>query len=140
MYEYLFPGNWRATDLVAAAIETPLGRIQLDAQVDGERLSASRPTAYASGMRARLLVWNTPTLAAELMLCQPNPALPSGMRVCDCYAAVWRLRASMRPIVDYTLTCLLDTQPDRESGSACSGQGLDAQEWSDGVTSLTIGT
>ena len=74
------------------------------------------------------------------MVCRPHLDLPSGMNVTDCHAAVWRIRAEKRPVTEYALTCRLEAPAGQQPGSPCSGQGLEAQEWSDGKINMTIGT
>ena len=136
MSNFLFPSNWRQTDDIAKpAIETPLGTVRLKTEIQGSILTADQATIYTSVKDARLFGWSSPAARAELMLCK----VPYELDVTECRAAIWRIRAERQTLTNYVLTCGIELAGEYDGGPN-SGEYLDAQTWSDGITSLSIGT
>jgi hypothetical protein len=141
MSTHLFPGKWRRADrLAAAAIETPLGTVHLGGEISGKLLNADQANSYTSHHGARLLVWNTPVMAVELMLCK----LPRDVndeydkKLMGYHAGLWRVRAEKQPFAGYVLTCGFQATAACEGGSS-SGEWLAALQWDDGVINVTVG-
>ena len=136
MSNLLFPGKWRQTDdIEKAAIETPLGTVRLEALIAGSHLNSDQANTYASVFaEARLFVWNKPAVVVELMMCK----MRDEPDVTACHAAMWRIRAERQPVTDCVLTCRIEGASEYDHGP-CSGQFLDAQEWSAGITNVKIG-
>ena len=138
----LFPGDWRRAGRAAAAvIETPLGSVRLGGEIGGSLLNADQADSYTSLAGPRLLAWNTPAMVAELILGKLPPRSDSEYekKLMGYHAALWRIRAEKQRLADYLLTCRFEAASHLEGGP-CSGESLDAQEWSDGKINLTIGT
>jgi hypothetical protein len=136
----LFPGSWQPTnDDPSSYIKTPWGSLHLDLHMAGSSLVMERAQTYALANGPLLLVSNSARFSAALLLSQVHPELPESMRITASYAAMWRVRAE-QPLADYAFSCRWTPDSKRLPGGPCSGEGLEAQEWSDGHTSLTLGT
>jgi hypothetical protein len=133
-----FPGQWKPTDAMPeATIETPLGILRLYAQVNGELLDANRAKVFAVGRDAQLFAWNTHLATAELVICKVPE---EDYDVLGCYAALWRIRAEKQRITDYSLTCAFLAAIAESEGGSSGGEWLQALEWSDGQTTVIVGT
>lgn len=115
-------------------IDTPIGRFQLTCSaVSGE------PQCSVAEGGARVWAWSRADLDAEVWVGRVEPALPEGMAVSDCYAAIWRVRAK-RALSGCEFICMHEGERVIGAGDACSGQGLEAQEWSGNGYTVTVGT
>lgn len=135
----LFPEIWpRSTAPRPPQILAPLAAFSLDLIVNGESIignhSGLNPTEQG-------LVWGLADdlLEVEILTAAVAPNLPPGMFVDGCVAALCRLRAR-QAFSDYAFVCTHDRQEVLGPGGPCSGQHLNAQEWSHSGTILTLGT
>lgn len=135
----LFPGIWspQSNPPRHASIRTPLGEIRFHAHL--ENLEQHAPHWFrARDLRKSLIVWVTPRLRAELLICPIEPLLPPGMTVDGCVAAVWRVRAN-ETVTPFMFECQWLGSTAHKHGP-CSGQGIEAQEWTDGRLNVTVAT
>lgn len=137
----LFPAEWQQTDrLFRPSIETPLGSFELELRVAGVLASTAVEASQACCGETRLFSWNTQGHSAELFLCSVKPQLPPGMHVTACCAALWRVRAEGGSPAEFAFSCRWSPGSKQERGAPCSGQGLEAVEWTANRTCLTLGT
>ena len=121
-----------------AALQTPFGTIDLTVEFSDKIVGHRADESWEIPSGSRVLVWTNECLRAELLLGAVDVDLPPGMAVSGCHAAVWRLRAraeisSCRFIAAWTAHLTASGGPD-------SGEGLAAQSWDDGETTVTLGT
>jgi hypothetical protein len=136
----LFPGPWQPISRKRLpAVATPLGVFHLDLQIAGMSLNSDDWQVYSLPHGPQLFVSMTGLFSAALLLTPVHPELPEGLQITASYAAMWRIRAE-RFLADYAVSCRWTPESEHLPGSPCNGQGLEAQEWSDGQTSLTLGT
>jgi hypothetical protein len=136
----LFPGSWQPiSGKMSPVLRTPLGTFRLDLQIAGMPLHSDDVQVYSLLHGPQLFVSTTNLVSAALLLTPVHPELPKGKQVTASYAAVWRIQVE-RSLADYAFSCRWTPESRRRPGSPCSGQGLEAQIWSDGQTSLTLGT
>ncbi|WP_204400616.1 hypothetical protein [Alkaliphilus hydrothermalis] len=121
-------------------IVTPLGEILLDIEFINFNISdINYSTCCNINGKGYITGWYTDVFEAELLICRPKLNLPSHMKVDDCYSAMWRLK-----VKENSLKCKFCTRWVGNyrwtSGSANSGEGLDAQTWENEKTIITLGT
>ena len=125
-------------------IITPLGVLIFDAEFDGVVIGDLKPSAaHHLEPDGYLLNWTLDGIVAKLLLCRPQLSLPEGMSVTDCWAGMWRLRAT-------TAATSLDERPEFScrwergyqwtEGEPESGEWLAAQTWEDDTITVTVGT
>jgi hypothetical protein len=131
-------GEWSRIE-ATPAVDTPLGRITLRAALGAWSIDAATSEAYENAVGSRVLTWDAELGRAELLLCRPALDLPEHLAVTDCWAGLWRVSPSAD--VD---SCAFEARWEPgyrwNSGGADSGEGLDAQTWTDGVVSVSVGT
>lgn len=137
-----FPGEWHAVAGDARpVIDTPFGALSFGLQINDRLITAGPARTYVSNNAGALRwQWNSESVEANLAICSIKPAIPKGMHVTVCRAALWRIRGDEHCVENWAIDCRLERDDARKRGSACSGQGLDAQEWSNGSVSMTLGT
>ena len=115
-------------------IDTPIGRFQLTCSaVTGE------PQYFVVEGGARVWAWSGDGVDAEVWVGRVERALPEGMAVRDCYAAIWRVRAK-RDLAECAFYCLHAGGTDIGAGDHCSGERLEAQEWTRNGFTVRLGT
>jgi len=125
---------------VRPVVDTPFGSLTFGLQIDDELVSALSAETYESRNTGALRwQWTSEFGEAHLAICGVRPDIPEGMEVTDCTAALWWIQAERR-VENWAISCRLEGLDPREAGAPCSGQGLDAQEWSNGKVSMTVGT
>lgn len=137
-----FPGEWQvvAGD-VRPVINTPFGALSFSLQVNGSLITAGSARTYESNNDGALRwQWISEIVEANLAICWIKPDIPEGTHVTACRAALWRIRGGEQRVENWAIHCKLERDDAREPGAACSGQGLDAQEWSNGSVAMTLGT
>lgn len=139
----LFPTHvgTRSSTQIAPMLDTPFGVVEFGVHLGDVRVDPDAATSFRSGEVARL-VWQHGGATAELLLAPyPLPEAGSADRAgVDCWAAVLRVYAE-RPLASVLFSCLWRagaTWTVAEGGA--SGEGLEAQRWSDGEQVVTIGT
>lgn len=145
MSESLF--NCKILDTAADAkpeIVTPLGVLAFDAEFDGIIIGDLKTSSsYCLERSGYLLNWTIDGVVAELLLCRPRFTLPEGMSVTDCWAGMWRLRATTAatgPDECPEFSCRWEPGYQWTEGSPETGEGLDAQTWENVQTKVTVGT
>ncbi len=126
------------SDALAAAIDTPLGVIDLrfdavDSGVGGVAEATRRVAPHA-----HVLVWELPTVYAELLLTDLPVDWMTDMTATRCIAGLWRVQ----PVVGID-GCVFsarwrDGRTPRNRDSA-SGEDLAGLTWDDGETAVTLG-
>ena len=127
-------------------INTPLGTLFLNADVDGVQIGDLKPSAaYQLERGGYLLRWTLDGITAELLLCRAQLAPYESMAVDDCWAGIWRVQVSV-PANTLMFSCLweLGYLWTEEIGPE-SGEGLEAQTWEksdrdNGILRVTVGT
>lgn len=122
------------------SVLTPLGIVQTSLSVHGHRLPADEPDEIRrlpSG--ARIACWDVPDGEVELLVADLHPTLPEGMQVDGCCAVLWRFTPHKKtgPVV-FRARWLPGYRWSR--GAPEPGEGLDAQTWSDGQCTVSVGT
>jgi hypothetical protein len=122
------------------SIETPAGTIRFRTEV-GRKEITQRPCDESCPLAngGRILRWGTDLYEVELLICRPMFSLPAGMRTDDCWAGMWRLKASRRVPTSH-FNCEWSIIPGYLEGSPESGECLDAQTWQNERMRITIGT
>lgn len=122
------------------SVITPLGEVTTSLSVSGRRLPTGEPEEtrrLPSG--ARIACWKLPEGEVELLVSDVDPSLPEGMEVDGCRAVLWRFTPSRRtgPVV-FRATW----RPGYQwlTGAPEPGEGLDAQTWTDGQQTVSVGT
>ena len=139
--------NCRILEPAAAAkpeLVTPLGTLTFDAEFDGIVIGDLNPSSsHRLEPDGYLFNWTLDGIVAELLLCRPQLSLADGMSVTDCWAGMWRLRATAaatspdeRPV----FVCRWEPGYQWTEGSPETGEGLDAQTWENTETLVTVGT
>ena len=125
---------------VNGSVVTPLGVVTTALTVNGHRFpmaEADETCRLPSGARAAR--WDVPEGDAEVLVSSLDPSLPPGMHVDGCAAVLWRFTPHRRtgPVV-FRATW----RPGHGiwKGVPEPGEGLDAQMWSDGVHTVSVGT
>ena len=124
-------------------IITPLGTLSLDAEFDGIVIGDLKPSsAYRLEAGGLLFNWTLDGMVAELLLCRPRSLLAEHMAVTNCWAGIWRLRATVStfPGERPEFSCCWEPGYQWTEGGPYSGEGLDAQTWEDSQTMVTLGT
>jgi hypothetical protein len=123
----------------ALGVQTPLGHVYVSACVGGERLHAAEGKEVRVKPDALILRWETSTFEAEFIRVRlAVPAILEG-RIDDSWAGIWRVRAR-GAVSACTFSCRWEEGFAWTAGGADSGEGLDAQTFTDGRTQVTIGT
>lgn len=122
-----------------AALPTPFGDIGLAVEVGGKIIGDRADVSCTIPNGSRVLVWTNELLRAELLLGAVAADLPAGMAVSACHLAVWRLHARVDiPSCRFIATWSAARSP--AFGGPDSGQGLAAQSWNNGETTVSLGT
>lgn len=79
---------------------------------------------------------NSSDISLSFRTLQPKLSLPPGMSVLSCKATIVQV-VTYADISALRWAC---TSPAERSGSACTGQYLEAQEWEDGDRLVVVGT
>lgn len=123
---------------VAAALETPLGAIDLSFSAGAAHVGGLAQVAFRVGSRARVLVWDLPQLRAELLVVALHPELPPGMAVDGCRAGLWRVRADI-DLDECAFGACWAAGRVPSIGGPSSGQMLAALTWRDGHVEVSLG-
>ena len=125
-------------------VVTPLGILTFDAEFDGVVIGDLKTSsAYRLERDGYLLNWTLDSIVAELLLCRPRFTLPEGMAVTDCWAGMWRLRATTAPTSSGErpeFSCRWESGYQLTEGGPNSGEWLAAQTWENAEAVVTIGT
>lgn len=139
--------NCRLLEPAAVAkpeIVTPLGILTFGAEFDGIVIGDLKPSsAYHLEPGGYLFNWTLDGIVAELLLCRPHVSLAEGMSVTDCWAGMWRLRATTAATSSNErpeFVCRWESGYQWTEGGPNSGEGLDAQTWENAETIVTVGT
>lgn len=120
-------------------IQTPVGKLLFNAIDSDWQALNQRPQSICRLVTSGFLLgWTSDALRAELLLCRPKTDLPGGMAVDDSWAGMWRLRAS-RMLRSCHFSCEWEAGL-RLDGGGNSGQFFDAQTWTVGHLTYTLGT
>lgn len=122
----------------APSVVTPLGEICFRAAI-GEPLPDEPDDVRCAGDDVHVFGWSRADCRAELLICRPRIHLPPGLSVTDCWAGMWRVRATAAtgPL---SFTCGWAPEVMCGDGGPETGQYLEAQTWTDGATRVTVGT
>lgn len=127
--------------VVPPIVETPFGKLILGFEINDDLITVRPARAYESPNAGALRwQWTSDFGEAQLAICSIKPNIPDGMHITDCTAALWRIKIAKRRVEKWVVSCRLDALNPGQPGSSCSGQGLDALEWSNGDISMTLGT
>ena len=124
-------------------IVTPLGTLTLDAEFGGIVIGDLKTSSsYRLELDGYLFNWTLDGVIAELLLCRPRFTLPEGMSVTDCWAGMWRLRATAAALPGERpeFSCRWEPGYQWTEGGPNSGEGLDAQTWENADALVTVGT
>ncbi len=119
---------------------TPLGTIGFRALVEDVAVTALPPgqvLLVAGG--GHILCWDLPAFRMELLLCRPKFSLPGGMRVSDCWAGMWRVKAH-GDLPSCLFYCGWDPGHRWVEWGPESGEALYAKTWEDPHWKVSIGT
>lgn len=125
--------------LAPAALQTPLGRVQLEAICGGMKITDEPPTVtYRLPAGGWLACWHRQEFDLELLVCRPLFKSAIDTPPTDCWAGLWRLRA--KATLSCTLTAVWEDGHTWTDGGPNSGQWEYIKTWEDGQTEVSIGT
>lgn len=123
-----------------AVLQTPLGRVQLEATFGGMKISDEATTAtYQLPPGGWLACWYRQDCDLELLVCRPLFESATDMPPTDCWAGLWRLRAKAK-IPSCTLTAIWEDGHTWTEGGPNSRQWEYIKTWDDGQTEVSIAT
>ena len=121
-------------------LTTPAGPLTTWFAVDGWTTDDGLPDACRRLATGTLqAIYRTDRLQGEVLIGPIIPALPPGMAVGGCVAAIWRVRA-LQQLHNVRFECSWCCIPAEADGGPAPGEGLDAQTWTIGNLALSVGT
>lgn len=121
-------------------IGTPLGTVCLDVHVNTESISDKSNTTNLLSNGRKIISWYADQFQAELLICKPTIDLPLHLKIDDCWAAVWRLKALHDIDSSISFLCSWKEPFAWTEAGPNSGEHLDAQTFSGNGKNITIGT
>ena len=117
-------------------LETPLGSMEFKVKING-LLTEFNFLSNIKSIESDSFLSSWESSGCEIDCLQANfiPVLPSNMKVENCFAFIWRIKAL--DTLNISLSCLLDTFI---LGSPETGEYLIAQTFEDNSINLSIGT
>lgn len=137
---FTFDCDYIQTEAIDSIIDTPLGQVttyitHLD-NIVGDNIAGS--TFYLE-TGARITTFYSEDFVAELLTCRPNYFIHPEQRILDCWAFLWRFRASKFIHEPIFMVTWKENYKWKESGYN-GGQYLEARTFSDNDYVVTIGT
>lgn len=117
-------------------LRTPLGEIIFKCIVSDLALKVdSSAKVMAKSSHHFLVSWINENYLIDFLRAEFDPVLPSNMKVNDCFAGIWRIKALKK--INVNLNAILMTSL---NGSPETGEYLMTQFFEDEFTKLSIGT
>ena len=117
-------------------LETPLGNLSFKFKVNEVYFNHNELSAVkARGSNNYVSSWKSNNCEIDCLRANFNPVLPFNMKVDQCFAFIWRIKAFKN--LEINLQCLLETCL---IGSPDSGEHLIAQSFENNSINLVIGT
>jgi len=127
-----------ATPSRTAALDTPLGAIDLVLATEGATVGGVAPSSYVVARDVGILLWETSLLRAELLLAPIVADVPKYMKIDGGQTAVWRIRAAVA-LRTITFEARWRGGNAPLDGGPSSGQGLVALTWHHEHLELSLG-